>query len=412
VVARREFVERVRTVWFVVVTVLGPVGLLALVLVPAWVGARTADEQVVVEVVDRSTSGMVGRLTELAPTLAAHIELRGTAPDVDEEALRARIRSQAIQGYLIVPGDVLDGGEVTYRGDNATNFGFQNKLNGLINAAAIGLRAERAGLSAADALAILRPVAIDAKHTTGSGEAKGAAESFIVGLGVMLILYVGILFYAVNVMRSVLLEKTSRVVEIVVSATRPAALMAGKVLGVGTVGLLQLGIWSTAALLLVHFRGGVLGLFGLADVGGDLIDLSIGDVALILVYFVLGYFFYAAVYAALGAMVNSDQEAQQVQTPVMLLLMAPAMLFQVVANDPRGTAASVITLVPFSAPVLMPMRWVLDGATPLDLAVSLAVMVASIAGVVLLAARIYRVGILMYGKRPTLRELGRWLRQP
>ena len=138
--------------------------------------------------------------------------------------------------------------------------------------------------------------------------------------------------------------------------------------------------------------------------------IGAGDLAVVLLYFALGYFFYAALYAAIGAMVSSEQEAQQAQTPVVMLLIIPVVCVQLVTNDPRGGIAQVLTLIPFSSPVLMPMRYLLGGATPMDLVMSLGILALSLVGAVALAGRIYRVGILMYGKRPTLRELGRWLR--
>ena len=134
------------------------------------------------------------------------------------------------------------------------------------------------------------------------------------------------------------------------------------------------------------------------------------DVAVILAYFLLGYFFYASLHAAVGAMVSSDQESQQAQTPLVMLLVIPIACFSVITNDPRGLGAQILTTIPFSSPILMPMRYLLGGATPAQLALSLGILALSMAGVVWLAARIYRVGILMYGKRPTLRELARWVR--
>ena len=124
----------------------------------------------------------------------------------------------------------------------------------------------------------------------------------------------------------------------------------------------------------------------------------------------IGFFFYASLYAAIGAMVNSEQEAQQAQTPVILMLMVPMICVQLVANDPRGGSAQLLTLLPFSAPILMPMRYLLGGATGGEVAVSLLILALSTWVVAVLSARIYRVGILLYGKRPSLRELGRWIR--
>jgi ABC-2 type transport system permease protein len=163
-------------------------------------------------------------------------------------------------------------------------------------------------------------------------------------------------------------------------------------------------------LLLLRYRETVLGWFGIHGAGAfSLPSVNAASLVLVLAYFLLGYFFYASLYAAIGAMVNSEQEAQQAQAPVVILLVIPVACVQLIGNDPRGTAAEVLTLLPFSSPVLMPMRYMLGGASTTDLVLSLAILAATTAGTVLLAGRIYRVGILMYGKRPSLRELGRWL---
>ena len=132
----------------------------------------------------------------------------------------------------------------------------------------------------------------------------------------------------------------------------------------------------------------------------------------ILAYFVLGYFFYASLYAAIGAMVSSEQEAQQAQAPIVFILIIPVACMQLVANDPRGSAAELLTQIPFTAPFLMPMRYLLDGASLGSVVASLAILAAAIWLVTLLAARIFRVGILMTGKRPSLRELWQWVRHP
>jgi ABC-2 type transport system permease protein len=383
----------------------------ALMLLPAWLGKRAADDKVVVEAVDRSGRGLTTAINAAVPMFGGKLELREVPPTTSEAELLERIRSRAIQGYLVIPPDVLDAGEVVYRGDNATSFAFQIRLNQLLNAAVMGERARRAGLDAGQVVSLLRPVEVDAKQTTGEGKAKSATESYLVGIAVMLILYMAILLYAVNVMRSVVQEKTSRVIEIVVSATKPRSLMLGKVIGVGCVGLLQLSIWAGVGLLLIALRGQILGAFGVSGAEGFAMPpLAVGDAALSLLYFLLGYFFYSSLYAAIGAMVSSDQEAQQAQTPVVLLLIIPVACVQLVANDPRGGAAQLLTMIPFSSPVLMPMRYLLGGATPAEVALSLGILALSMAGAVVLAARIYRVGILMVGKRPTLRELARWIR--
>ncbi|HUS63615.1 MAG TPA: ABC transporter permease, partial [Kofleriaceae bacterium] len=411
VIARREFVERVRTRWFVIVTLLGPIGMIALLVVPAWLSNST-DDRVRIKVVDKSHV-MSDRIAQAAAlSFPNQFVFETVSTNAEEDDLREDIREQKINGFLVVPDNVLDSGMVIYRGDNATNFGFNDRLERAIAEALLRARADRKGIDPAVVTELTRPPAqLFAQHDTGTGEATSAAASFLVGYIVMFILYMSILLYAVNVMRSVVQEKTSRVIEIVVSATKPRSLMLGKVIGVGCVGLLQLSIWAGVGLLLITLRGQILGAFGVEGAEGFAMPpLAIGDAALSLLYFLLGYFFYSSLYAAIGAMVNSDQEAQQAQTPVVLLLIIPVACVQLVANDPRGGAAQLLTMIPFSSPVLMPMRYLLGGATPAEVALSLGILALSMAAAIALAARIYRVGILMYGKRPTLREVARWIR--
>jgi len=412
VVARREFLERVRSKWFIAITLLGPVVMTCIIVVPAWLGARAALERVKIQVVDRSEHNLFPSVVAAAAGYEMPFDFESVSPSIDQKVLLGRIRDEKINGFLLIPKGVLAGEKAIYRGDNATNIRIGVQLQGALSQAARAARAAEAGVKPEAFRKIEWPkVELEAQHDTGRGQVGKAQESFLVGYVVMFVLYMSILIYAVNVMRSVVLEKTSRVVEIVVSATRPSSLMFGKVIGVGSVGILQLAIWSGMALLLFHNRGELLGAFGVEDAGDvDLPPLALVDVLVVLTYFALGYFLYAALYAAIGAMVNSDQDAQQAQTPVVLLLIIPVVCVQLVAGNPRGPIAQVLTLIPFSSPVLMPMRYLLGGTTPAELALSIAILVVSLVGAVWVAGRIYRIGILMYGKKPGLRELGRWVR--
>jgi len=412
VVARREFLERVRSKWFIAITLLGPIVMTSIIVVPAWLGARAALERVKIQVVDRSRHNLFPAIVRASAGFEMPFDFESVSPTIDEKVLLGRIRDEKINGFLLIPKGVLAGEKAIYRGDNATNIRVGVQLQGALYMAARSARAAEAGVKPEIINQIDWPkVELEAQHDTGRGQAAQAQASFLVGYIVMFVLYMSILIYAVNVMRSVVLEKTSRVVEIVVSATRPSSLMFGKVMGVGSVGLLQLAIWSGMALLLFHNRGQLLGAFGVEDAGDvELPPLALVDILVILTYFALGYFLYAALYAAIGAMVNSDQDAQQAQTPVILLLILPVVCVQLVAGNPRGPIAQVLTLIPFSSPILMPMRYLLAGTTPAELALSIAILVATLLAAVWVAGRVYRIGILMYGKKPGLREIARWIR--
>lgn len=413
VVARREFLERVRTMWFVIVTVLGPVGMAAMIVVPAYLAHKSSTKKVRIHVVDRSVdaagkpTGVGEGIIDFANKLKLNYEIVVVPPATTTKELLGKIRTEKIDGFLEIPKDALNEGTVVYRGANATNFRVTATLHQVINFA---VRSKKNKVEPARLLALVAPVPFKAQHTTGEDEGSSGQAKFLVGYAVAAILYMAILLYAVNVSRSVALEKSSRVVEIMVSAVKPRSLMLGKILGVGGAGLFQLAIWAAMGFLLLTYSEQLLGAFGVR--GGSLTvpGLSIQAIALVLAYFLVGYFFYASLYAAIGAMVNSEQEAQQAQTPVALLLMVPLLCLPLIANDPRGGAAQLLTMIPFSSPVLMPMRYLLGGASTMEVVWSMTILVFASAGAVWLAARIYRVGILMYGKRPSLRELGRWIR--
>jgi ABC-2 type transport system permease protein len=211
----------------------------------------------------------------------------------------------------------------------------------------------------------------------------------------------------------VLEEKTTSIVEVIISAVRPGQLMLGKILGVGAVGLTQLGIWVLSGLLLLTF-----GLPYALAVRPELAEIQdtldvipqAGALALFVVFFVLGYFLFSSLYAAVAAMCSSEEDAQQTQIPVMILLVIPMLVLAPIIQDPHGTLATSLSLVPFFAPILMFPRF-MAGAPLWQVGVSLLLMVAAIVVVAWVAGRIYRVGILMQGKRPTLPEIVRWVRE-
>jgi ABC-2 type transport system permease protein len=406
VIARREFLERVRTIWFIAVTALGPVGMIAIIVIPVLL-AR-ANTAATVQIVDHTHDVGAPLVTELSK-LGWKVEVVPEA--TDERTLLGRIRDGSINGFLVVPADAVSGNaSIVYQGDNATNQLVALSVWQMTQRVVQHARGAADGVDGRKLDRILAPVLIETKHTTGEASGSSAGAAFVLGYAVMFILYMAIILYAVNVMRSVVQEKTNRVVELMVAAAKPQALMLGKIIGVGAVGLVQIAAWLAMAVVTITYRTQILGLFGVSGGGFTLPPLAWIDAVVIILYFLLGYFFYAALYAAIGAMVSSDQEAQQAQMPVTLLLLIPMLCMQVVANDPRGGAAEALTQIPFSSPILMPMRWLLGGSSGPDAAVSLGILAISTVLVTRLAGRIYRVGILMYGKRPSLREIARWLK--
>lgn len=411
VIARRELIERVRSKWFVVMTILSPILMIGMIMVPALLGSQGSEGARVV-IVDRSKDALG---TAMSMQLALHGKWNTSVaePGTDETALRRRIENNEINGFVVIPPDALDGGEIRYSGDNASNQNVTMLFQRVAQGVVFEKRAAHEGITGKQLESLTREVNVSVRHTTGEEE-EGASGilTFLLGYMIAFLVYVMITLYGINVMRSVVTEKTSRVVELLVAATKPRAMMAGKILGVGGAGLLQIAIWFGLGALVLAFRAELLGVFGVAETDALALmpGLSPGQLAVVLACFVLGYLFYSAMYAAVGAMVSSEQDSQQAQMPVTFLLVIAMVAIPAVTNDPRGDTAAIMTLVPFWSPMLMPMRYFLGGATGVDVAISVGILAAATVLTARAAAKIYRVGILMYGKRPTMRELFRWLR--
>ncbi len=406
VIARRELLERVKSKWFVLITLLGPIGMVAMVLVPALLAARSV-EGAKVEIVDRT--GLLAK--PLAETLTAIRWNATVVPGDTAEAVElARIRDKQINGFITIPADALDGGRILYLGDNGSNQTVSTVLRQVVRELVQAERGRRAGVPADKLAEVLKPVVVEAQHTSGKEQGVSAIGSFLIAYFLAFLLYMVITLYGVGVMRSVVQEKTSRVMELMVATVKPRSLMAGKIIGVGTAGLIQVVVWLGMAVLTMAYREQLLGWFGVTGTGPGLPPISIDAAVLVVVFFVLGFFFYASLYAAVGAMVSSEQDTQQVQMPVTMLMVIGIVCAPMISSDPRGAAAAVMTMVPFWSSMLMPMRYVLGAASGAQVALSLGILVVSMLAMVLAAAKIYRVGVLMYGKRPSLGELFRWLR--
>jgi ABC-2 type transport system permease protein len=256
----------------------------------------------------------------------------------------------------------------------------------------------------------------EGKLTGQSGEA-----TFGLAYGMVFILYLTLMIYGSQVMTSVVEEKSSRIIEVLASSLKPFELMLGKVVGVGAVGLFQLTIWAATALYLGSFGASFLGRFSgegsevgaaAASAGAPsfLAAISPELMVIFLVLFILGFLFYAAMFAAVGSMCSTVQDTQQVMMPVTLPIMLGIMTIFALVNDPNGTLGMVITFIPFWAPFALPVRYSITPLPLWEVLGSIAVMILSVIGVAWAAGRVYRVGILSYGKKASFRDVARWIR--
>ncbi len=417
VVIRREFLERVRNKWFIITTILGPVLLGLMVILPALLLSRSAGTTHVV-VLDATTAEFGRRVTdklESSPRMEPQYLATGIVNlESVADSLAGEVGDEAIDGFLIVTDATITDGRAEYRGSNVSSQVDMSVMQRYVQEAALAERLVRRGIDptiVADANMRLRFRTVNirgGKVTDQSGESV-----FVLAYFMWIVLYVTLAVYGAQVAGAVVEEKSSRVIEVLASSLRPFQLLAGKVVGVGAVGLFQVTIWAMFARVLIDQQATILGLFGIevqGDGGFRLPEVPLDSIAVLMVYFVLGFFLYSTMFAAVGAMSSSESEMRQAQQPVLFLFVIPAMLSFGVLTDPNGTLATVLTLVPLSAPVAMPMRWGV-AAVPLgELALSVLILILTSIAVTWVAARIYRVGILMYGKRPSPRELLRWIR--
>jgi ABC-2 type transport system permease protein len=417
-VIRREFIERVRTKWFVVSTILGPVFLIGVTVLPSLLATGSGRVNQIA-LVDEGAGDFAERLrTQLEGTGRFRVQLVETTAEAGNavrDSLTDAIRSEAIDGFLTLSPATVDSGGAEYRGRNVSSLRDMGVMEGVLRRSVVTERLTHRGVDPAVVQEAQRGIELRTLRVTKRGTTgESGMVTFFLGYAVGIILYMAILIYGINVMRSVLEEKQTRIIEVLVSSLRPFQLMLGKVIGVGGVGLFQFGIWSATGFLMIHFRTQILGAFHVpaAQVSAvTLPSIGAGLLASIAAYFVIGYLLYSSLFAVVGASVTADSEAQQAQQPVMWLLVFSLIVSFAALSDPGGRLAVLTSMIPFSSPIIMPVRMATSDVPTAQLSLSIAIGVATVLLVIWVSARVYRIGILMYGKRPGLRELARWARQ-
>ena len=429
-VIRREFISRVRSRAFVVSTILGPVLMGALFAMPILLEKRqTAPKHIVVldaaggdfgrQVAEKLRLEMRDTVTHTMPRYRVeHVRTEGRVTEVRDSLVALTGLPKAgpagLDGVLVLTDSTLSAGQMRYYGANVGSPNDMSALRATVRPLVMGARLERAGVDPGVVDAAQGNVELTTERVTqGKLTGQSGSASFLLAYVMSFMLYLALLLYGMQVMSSVVEEKSSRIVEVLVSSLTPFQLLLGKVIGVASVALVQLGIWAGTAMVLTTYRLQLAGAFGASP--KSVSDLPIPTVSpmmlvVFLSFFVLGFFFYSAMYAAVGSMCNSHQEAQQSQTPVTLFVAAGLMLMFSLLSEPNGTMAHALSLVPFFAPFVTPVRYSLSPLPWTELLLSMLAMVAGLVVVVWIAARIYRVGILSYGKKPKLSEVVRWVR--
>jgi ABC-2 type transport system permease protein len=421
-VLRREYLSRVKTKGFIIGTILMPLFMLAMFVVPALMMLLKSDKPKTIEVIDLtgevfdSLRVALGEKNDAGQRLYNLVEREVPPEDLETEkkALSAKVDGGALDGYIIVPDLVFQGQSAEYYGKTVSNEFENEAIEDAISNTVTAKRIQRSGLNVDQVQKMVRQINLNTYRVKAGGEEeKDPGFSFAIAYFLAFFIYIAMFIYGAMVLRSVIEEKTSRVVESVVSSIKPFQLMAGKIFGVGAVGLTQFLIW-TLAMGLLSLYGLQLAAMFVADPAAlqdlHLPTISFGTLGFFVLFFVLGYFLYSILYAGVGAMVNSDQEGQQFAIPIGLIIVVPILMMTYVITNPSSQTAIIMSLVPFFAPIIMLARIAVETPPFWQIAACLVLMVATIFGLIWVVGRIYRVGILMYGKRPTLPEIIKWIR--
>lgn len=415
-ILRREYLLRVKNKWFLITTFGLPLLIIGVAFLPGLLMADGEGDALRVGIVDRIGIGDPGLSTALANADSRlRAETVEAPPEAGREELARSLRASELDAYLVLDSAFVRGGRVAVLARGELGEGPRRALRNVLRQASLHAALRTAGVGGAEAEAIYRSGTLGIAVERVDEEAARSRELYgAIALFFTFVLYTLFLVYGQMIMRGVLEEKTSQIAEVLVSSVRPWELMLGKILGIGGMGLTQIAIWSVA-LAVAAVYGLAASAPALAEAGVDIATLSLpvpSLVAAFLVFFVLGYFLYSSLFAAVGAIVGEEREIQQVAFFPMLLIIVPFFLaFAAIDAGAVDTGwMAIASLVPFFSPILMLVRVTMGTVAGWEVALSLVLLVLTTLAVAWVAGRIYRVGILMTGKRPSLPELVRWLR--
>ena len=422
-IIKREYLARVRNRTFVVMTFLSPLILVGMIMLIAYLTSLNKGGVRTVGIHDES--GLF--VSEFEDSEDVRFRDFSSVP---LETAKKVVQEKDFYGLLYIPKDSASVGNLQYFSEEAPAFGFLTEIQRTVADEVTGRELEQRGVDVNAIRSAEAAVNIQIKNFSGERTSKMSnyVKMFFGGAaGYLLMMF--IIVYGNMVMRSVIEEKTNRIIEIIISSVKPIHLMLGKILGTSFAGITQFTIWVILGGLLLFVLSSVLGVDLSAAQGAqqqavsqmsdnelqqliiDIANLPLLKLTLcFLIYFIGGYFLYSSIYAAIGAAVDNETDTQQFMFPVILpLILGIYVGFFAVIENPHGTVSTIFSMVPLTSPIVMLMR-IPFGVPWWELAISIFLLIATIAGVVWLAAKIYRVGILMYGKKPTYKELYKWLK--
>jgi ABC-2 type transport system permease protein len=426
-ITKREYLTRVKKKSFILMTLLTPLLIAAFYGVIIWVSMSqsTSTEELNLVIVD--PTNIFEAEIEEPDDINFLFETQFTTLDLAQ--------NDSLDGLITVPSnfEIADKLDIKYESEGSLSVNNKSRIERAFKEVLREKKLKQVGVSQSTIDSLYTSVSINQFKVEEDGTTKKSniGINTLLGMAFAFMIYMFIFLYGVQVMKGVIEEKTNRIVELIISTVKPFQLMMGKVIGIALVGLTQLLIWVLLTSVLTGVIGAIVGLnmtdmdalqtasndpalqnlnAGVLENVTALLNLPLAKIfAVFLFFFLAGYLFYGALFAAIGSAVDSETDTQQFMLPITLpLVFSFAISFSIVVGDPNGTLATWMSIVPISSPIVMMVRMPFDPPT-WQILLSTGVMILSIIGVIWLAGRIYRTGILMYGKKPTYKELAKWL---
>lgn len=433
-VFKREYLAAVRKKMFIIMTFLLPLLMAGIMVLPGMLMMRGMGEKkvAVVDATGQLRTAFVRGAKEAPPKPKLNGDVRQREQNVptsmkieyadrkEDDQLEATVKNylgrlsqgtdeQRLDAVFVVPADAMTNPDAhfKYYSRSATDFITQERLTSIARKAIHRYRLSSRGVAPGDIDTLLSDLQVDSMQISKSGEEKkGGAANFYIGFVLTALLFIPSFTYGLEIMRGIIQEKTDRVVEVLISSMTPTQLLIGKITGTAAVGLTQIAVW-----LLMLLLAGTFGVATATMAGMNLMQfIRPMTFVYFVLFFVLAYLTYVCVYAVAGAICNSDKEAQQMIGPITMIMMLPWFLLVAIITNPDSPVAVGFSLSPVFGPMTMYIRTLVAEPPIWHIAVSVLVSIATIAVFFWATAKIFRVGILSYGKRPTIPELWRWIK--
>ncbi|MGC1298751.1 MAG: ABC transporter permease [Alloacidobacterium sp.] len=406
-IAKREYLEQVRGKAFKITTILIPVIFAAVIAISVLAGKYSGSGKHFVVAANNATLAEDVRAQLLTDKDAdLHVDVLAPAADSDRQQLVDKVTQKQIDGFLWLVQDVNGRTTAVYAGRSTGDFTTASRLSDSLDRAILEQQLTGHGVAATDATALTKGVKIKTRQVRDGKEVDSSTlGTFIAAYVMAFLLTFTVMMYGMNVGRSVIQEKTSRIFEVMLSTVEPKDMLAGKLIGIGAVGLSQLAIWALAAGIFLSTA-----LAATLMTGEFQIHISIPEIVLFAVYFLLGYALYSTLFAGLAATCESEQELQQYAPLAAVPVWLSFSMITFIMSNPNSFWSVVVSLFPPCAPIAMFLRIASQFPPIWQIALSLVLLLASVVFVIWFSSRIYRIGILMYGKRATIPEMLRWLR--